>query len=107
MPGPLWRPSVDRIGSGVRETALTRVLWDGGNRYEMVLEARCDAPPFAVYDVLANLETHLDWAGRKQRHGFRVRPMWTDRKRRRRGTRPSGPRGRRVDQSRDVISICP
>ncbi|HEX6873077.1 MAG TPA: SRPBCC family protein [Micromonosporaceae bacterium] len=51
---------------------MTRIVWDGDNRYEMVLEAHCDAPPAAVYDVLANLETHLDWAGRKQRHGFQL-----------------------------------
>jgi Polyketide cyclase / dehydrase and lipid transport len=57
---------------------LTRVLWDGNNSYEMVLEAHCDAPPAAVYDVLANLETHLDWAGRKQRHGFQLTALQAD-----------------------------
>ena len=70
MRAPVLRPSVERIGTGMRETALTRVVWDGDNSYEMVLEAHCDAPPSVVYDMLANLETHLDWAGRKQWHGF-------------------------------------
>ncbi len=57
---------------------MTRVVWDGDNSYEMVLEAHCDAPPTVVYDVLANLETHLDWAGRKQRHGFQLTALRAD-----------------------------
>jgi hypothetical protein len=45
---------------------MTRVHWDGGTAYEMVLDAGCDASPDAVYAVLADLSTHLDWgvAGR-------------------------------------------
>ena len=42
---------------------MTEVRWDGGANYEMVLDASCDASPAAVYDVLADLSTHLDWAG--------------------------------------------
>lgn len=48
------------------------MVWDGENSYELVLEGRTGATPSAVYDVLANLGTHLDWAGRKQRRGFRL-----------------------------------
>ena len=51
---------------------MTEVRWDGGANYEMVLDASCDAPPAAVYDVLADLSTHLDWAGRRQHRGFRL-----------------------------------
>jgi hypothetical protein len=51
---------------------MTRVTWDGGADYEMVLDARCDASPTAVYDVLADSSTHLDWGGRRQRRGFRL-----------------------------------
>jgi hypothetical protein len=78
MSAPVLRPNVERMGTGMRETALTRVVWDGDNSYEMVLEAHCDASPSAVYDVLANLETHLDWAGRKQRHGFQLTSLRAD-----------------------------
>ena len=38
----------------------------------MVLDARCDASPAAVYDVLSDLSTHLDWAGKRQYRGFRL-----------------------------------
>ena len=51
---------------------MTEVRWDGGAAYEMVLDAGCDAPPAAVYDVLADLSTHLDWSGRRQYRGFRL-----------------------------------
>lgn len=51
---------------------MTEVRWDGGAAYEMVLDAHCDAPPAAVYDVLSDLSTHLDWAGRRQYPGFRL-----------------------------------
>ena len=51
---------------------MTEVRWDGGADYEMVLDARSDASPAAVYDVLADLSTHLDWAGKRQHRGFRL-----------------------------------
>jgi hypothetical protein len=73
---------------------LTRVLWDGDNNYEMVLEAHCDAPPAAVYGLLANLEAHLDWAGRKQRHGFRLMALQAD------GPMRAGPSSRASDPCR-------
>jgi hypothetical protein len=51
---------------------LTAVRWDGGASYEMVLDARCESSPAAVYDVLTDLSTHLDWAGKRQYPGFRL-----------------------------------
>jgi len=51
---------------------MTEVRWDGGANYEMVLDARSDASSAAVYDVLSNLSTHLDWAGTRQHRGFRL-----------------------------------
>jgi hypothetical protein len=51
---------------------MTRVTWDGGTAYEMILNARCDASPTVVYDVLADPSTHLDWGGRRQHRGFRL-----------------------------------
>jgi hypothetical protein len=51
---------------------MTEVRWDGDGAYEMTLEAQCDATPAAVYAVLADLSTHLDWAGRRQHRGFRL-----------------------------------
>ncbi len=51
---------------------MAEVRWDGGATYEMVLEARCDASPAAVYDVLADLSTHVEWAGKHQYPGFRL-----------------------------------
>ena len=51
---------------------MTEVRWDGRASYEMVLDASCHASPAAVYDVLANLSTHLDWAGKRQHRGFRL-----------------------------------
>lgn len=51
---------------------MTDVRWDGGAAYEMVLDAECDASPAAVYDVLADLSTHVDWAGKRQYPGFRL-----------------------------------
>ena len=38
----------------------------------MILEGRCDASPATVYEVLADLTTHLDWAGKGQYPGFRL-----------------------------------
>jgi hypothetical protein len=40
--------------------------------YEMVLDGHCDARPETVYAVLADLSTHLEWAGRRQRPSFRL-----------------------------------
>ncbi len=51
---------------------MTEVRWDGGAAYETVLEGRSDASPAAVYDVLADLSTHLEWAGKRQYPGFRL-----------------------------------
>ena len=51
---------------------MTEVRWDGGATYEMILDARCAASPSAVYDELADLSTHVDWAGRRQYPGFRL-----------------------------------
>lgn len=51
---------------------MTEVRWDGGATYEMTLDARCAAAPSAVYDELADLSTHADWAGRRQYRGFRL-----------------------------------
>ena len=51
---------------------MASVLWDGDTIYEMVLEEHCDASPAAVYAVLADLSTHLDWGGRRQRRSFRL-----------------------------------
>ena len=33
---------------------MTRVVWNGDTAYEMTLDAHCDAPPAAVYEVLAD-----------------------------------------------------
>ncbi len=51
---------------------MTEVRWDGGANYEMVLDASSKASPATVYDVLADLSTHLDWAGKRQHRGFRL-----------------------------------
>jgi hypothetical protein len=51
---------------------MTEVRWDGGAAYEMVLDAVCDASPADVFDVLTDLSTHLDWAGKRQHRGFRL-----------------------------------
>jgi hypothetical protein len=40
--------------------------------YEMVLDGRCQGSPETVYAVLADLSTHLDWGGRRQRRSFRL-----------------------------------
>lgn len=38
----------------------------------MRLTRRCSAPPEAVYDVVADLRTHLSWGGAQQRSDFRL-----------------------------------
>jgi hypothetical protein len=40
--------------------------------FSMRLTKRCSAPPDVVYDFLANLETHLTWAGKQQTRDFRL-----------------------------------
>lgn len=35
-------------------------------------DAICPAPPEAVYDLLADLNSHLDWAGRRQHEATRL-----------------------------------
>lgn len=57
---------------------MARVQWDGGTAYEMTLDAPCAATPEAVYAVLADLSTHLDWGGRRQRRGFRLTSLDAD-----------------------------
>ena len=52
---------------------MTQVTWTAGTPgYEMTLESRCSAPPEDVYEVLADLSTHLEWGGRQQRRSFRL-----------------------------------
>jgi hypothetical protein len=48
---------------------MTRI---DGDAYEMVLDGRCDASPTSVFAVLTDLQTHLDWGGRRQRRSFRL-----------------------------------
>ena len=57
---------------------MARVTWDGGTAYEMRLDGRCDAPPSSVYERLADLSTHLEWGGRRQRRGFRLLVLQAD-----------------------------
>ncbi len=57
---------------------MTLVVWDGDAVYEMVLNGHCQAPPVAVFAVLNDLSTHLDWGGRQQRRGFRLTALRPD-----------------------------
>jgi hypothetical protein len=41
-------------------------------QFSMRLSKRCSAPPDVVYDILADLRTHLTWGGRQQRSDFRL-----------------------------------
>lgn len=41
------------------------------------LSRECAAPPEAVYDLLANLRSHLDWGGARQSSDFRLLTMET------------------------------
>ena len=45
---------------------------EGGELPEIVLTRRCEADPEVVYDVVADLETHLEWAGRRQWKSYRL-----------------------------------
>lgn len=40
--------------------------------HSMTLKRSSSASPEAIYDVLADLRTHLDWAGAQQRGGYRL-----------------------------------
>jgi hypothetical protein len=51
---------------------MTAMQWDGGDTYEMTFEGHSKAPAGVVYDVLTDLSTHLDWAGKRQYPGFRL-----------------------------------
>jgi hypothetical protein len=44
----------------------------GLERREYTFVARTQAPPAAVYDVLADLDSHIEWAGRRQWKMFRL-----------------------------------
>jgi len=41
-------------------------------QFTMRLNRRCSAPPEIVYDVLADLRTHLTWGGAQQGSDFRL-----------------------------------
>src|SRR6267143_1049719 len=41
-------------------------------QFTMRLSRRCSAPPEFVYDVLADLRTHLTWGGAQQSSDFRL-----------------------------------
>jgi hypothetical protein len=41
-------------------------------QFSMRLSRRCSAPPEVVYDILADLRTHLTWGGTRQRSDFRL-----------------------------------
>jgi hypothetical protein len=41
-------------------------------QFTMRLSRRCSAPPEAVYEVVADLRTHLIWGGAQQRSDFRL-----------------------------------
>jgi Polyketide cyclase / dehydrase and lipid transport len=51
---------------------MTTMQWDGGDTYEMTFERQSNAPASVVYDVLTDLSTHLEWAGKRQYPGFRL-----------------------------------
>jgi len=40
--------------------------------FEVRLDRTCEAPAGAIYDLLADLEQHLEWGGRKQKRKFRL-----------------------------------
>ena len=42
------------------------------NQFTMRLTKRCPAPPEVVYDVVADIRTHLTWGGAQQRSDFRL-----------------------------------
>ena len=55
----------------------------GGDRHEWTFIARSKARPEQVYEVLADLRTHLEWAGERQFRSFRLLSLEA----------PSGPAG--------------
>jgi hypothetical protein len=42
------------------------------NQFKMRLTRHCSAPPDVVYDLLADLRTHIVWGGEQQRSDFRL-----------------------------------
>jgi len=42
---------------------------------DVPLEERTTASPEAVYDLLADLESHLEWGGRQQKKGYRLETL--------------------------------
>ena len=40
--------------------------------FSIQLTRHCSAPPEVVYDLLANLRTHLTWGGAEQKYDFRL-----------------------------------
>lgn len=47
----------------------------GNALFEVRLDGMCAAPAEAVYDLLADLEQHLEWGGRSQKKKFRLSSM--------------------------------
>ena len=54
---------------------MAHVTWDGTASYEMVLDGSCKAPATAVYAVLTDLPSHLEWGGQRQRRSFRLKSL--------------------------------
>jgi hypothetical protein len=53
-----------------------RMGTEGGRAlFEVRLERTCTAPAEAVYDLLADLERHLEWGGGSQKKKFRLTSM--------------------------------
>jgi hypothetical protein len=51
----------------------------GGDRYEWTFTGRSTAQPREVYEVLADLRSHLEWAGERQFKSFRLLSLDTPR----------------------------
>jgi hypothetical protein len=48
---------------------------DGEPLLDVPLEERTDASAEAVYDLLADLGSHLEWGGRRQKKGYRLETL--------------------------------
>jgi hypothetical protein len=48
---------------------------DGEPLLDVPLEERSAASPEAVYDLLADLDSHLEWGGRRQKKGYRLETL--------------------------------